>query len=118
VHGRKRNQEYLPSLFPWTKQKEGRRQLVRKVPLQSVNSQQNEFLSSAMETNTTTNCTTAPSFEVITEKENTVDSDSSKRSFVEQGTQSCVDKLTFKDQGTQTELFDIKKLRVSLLNAS
>ena len=47
------NPDNLPSIFPWTKAKESRRQLIRKEPLQRQNLQQSE--PSAMEMETTTN---------------------------------------------------------------
>ena len=51
--GRKMNSDNLHSIFPWTKAKESRRQLIRKEPLQRQNLQQSEPSAMEMETTTT-----------------------------------------------------------------
>ena len=89
--GRKKNPDHLPSIFPWRKQKESRRKLVRKEPLQrstvDQNLQQDESLPSDMETTTNLNI-------------------DESRAFIDQGTQCFVYEPSFADQGTQTEMFD------------
>ena len=86
--GRKTNPDDLPSIFPWTKAKESRRQLIRKEPLQRQYLEQSE--PRAMKTETTTN---------INEEPCTV--------FVHEGTKCSVHQPSFVDQGTQTEMFDL-----------
>ena len=98
--GRKMNPDNLPSIFPWTKAKESRRQLIRKEPLQRQNLQQSEPSAMEMET-TTTN---------INEEPFTV--------FVDEGTQCSAHQPSFVDQGTQTEVFgfiDIKQHESTIL---
>ncbi|XP_067045576.1 THAP domain-containing protein 11-like [Acropora muricata] len=86
--GRKMNPDNLLSIFPWTKAKGSRRQLIRKEPLQRQNLQQSEPSAMEMET-TTTNINKEP-FTVL----------------VDDGTQCSAHKPSFVDPGTQTEVFD------------
>ena len=82
------NPDNFPSVFPWTKAKESRRQLIRKEPLQRQNLQQSEMIAMEMKI-TTTN---------INEEPFTV--------FVDKGTQCSAHQPSFVDQGIQTEVFD------------
>ena len=93
--GRKKNPEHLPSIFPWKKQKDCRRQRIRKEPLQrsniDQNLQQDKSLPSAMETTT--------NFD-------------ESQAHIDQGTQCFAYEASFADQGTQTEMFhfiDVKQ---------